>query len=127
MKGSTEQHSDLVNQILISIGMLPFVRVWKNATGAYQDDRGLWVRYGLPGSADITGVLNHSSGVGLRLEIECKTGNAVQSKIQKNFQTMIINMGGLYLLARDAQSSVEFVHKAREYDLRSIRQLCTVR
>lgn len=50
--------------------------------------------YGFKGSADITGIM----GDGRRVEIEIKTGKARQSEVQKKFQKMITERGGIYLL-----------------------------
>lgn len=54
------------------------------------------VRFGLVGSADIIGI-----AVGGRfLAIEVKTGDAVQSKQQKNFERMITDFFGVYILTK---------------------------
>lgn len=104
MKGSTDAHTRLVNEILVAIGCLGFVRVWKNNTGRaeFEDEFGdrRRVAFGLPGSSDILGVLRRRDGAGIILCIECKTGQAVQSEKQKSFEKMIVKMGGLYILAR---------------------------
>lgn len=97
-------HSNLVNLLLIELGSRPDLgRYWKNNTGVAQaDDR--FIRYGLPGSPDIIG-LTHK---GLWVGIECKTGSGRQSQIQKNFQAMIEQNNGVYILARDIN---EVLHK----------------
>lgn len=109
---SVNEHSILVNQILLAVGQMEFVRVWKNSTGVAEID-GRMVAYGLPGSADITGILTNARNLGLRLEIEVKTGNAVQSKKQKAFEKMILDRGGLYLLARSVDDAIKFVVEKR--------------
>ena len=62
-------------------------------------------KYGLVGSADIMGILLG----GKIICFECKTGNSVQSKEQKNFEAMIKRFGGLYLVVRAPQEAVDFV------------------
>ena len=76
---------------------LPYCRVWPNNTGVGRDMSGeRIIRFGLKGSPDIIGIYK-----GLFLGIEVKTGNAKQSKDQKNFQRMVDMVGGLYVLCRD--------------------------
>lgn len=111
--------SDIVKTTLIAVSSVPGVRVWRNNSGAgygvsdvqralrLGSDRP-WhavsalraarpVTYGVPGQADITGILPD----GRRLEIECKTVGGKQSEQQKNFQKMIEAHNGVYLLVRD--------------------------
>ena len=107
-------HSELVNKVLLKIGSLDFVRVWKNNTGtAIAMDGNRIIKYGLPGSADITGILLNKSGLGIRIEIEIKTGRAILNKKQKNFKKMILGLGGLYLLCRHEDEAFDFVMQVR--------------
>ena len=96
--------TDLVNSILLEFGARPDLRIWRQNTGAARTSRGALVRFGIPGQADISGIL---SG-GRRIEIECKTKTGRQTKEQKAWQAMIERFGGLYVLAR----SVEDVRRA---------------
>lgn len=41
--------------------------------------------------------------------IECKTGGSVQSKQQINFQRMIEDFGGRYIVARSPEDAVNFL------------------
>lgn len=73
------------------------LRAWRSSTGvarAIDDDR--IMRFGVNGQADISGILAD----GTRLEIEVKNKCGRQSEEQRNFQAMILSMGGLYILAR---------------------------
>jgi hypothetical protein len=77
--------------------------MWKNATGTAKSFDGKRViKYGLVGSADLTGILSD----GRRCDIEVKTGNAVQSPAQKNYQKMIEEMDGVYILARSTDDVI---------------------
>lgn len=88
-------HSALITAILERFGADPRCRLWKSPTGvASQGER--TIRFGLPGSADITGILRG----GRRVEIEAKTGAGRQSEQQKRFQAMVEQFGGCYVLAR---------------------------
>jgi len=94
--GSTAEHQALVNEILLQFGSKSKYRLWANNTGkAFRGKRLL--SFGLVGSADITGVIK---GSGRRIEIEVKTGKAVQSPDQINFMNMIRKFNGIYILAR---------------------------
>ncbi len=96
-------HTELVNSLLLALGSRPDLgKFWKQNTGAIQSESGAYIRYGLPGSADITGILS----TGCRVEIECKTGGGVQSKQQKNFEAMILRYGGIYLVARGIKETL---------------------
>lgn len=66
------------------------------------------VRFGLPGQADISGLLR----TGRRLEVEVKTRTGKQTPEQAAFQAQIFQYGGLYLLARDIDSTLDAVRSA---------------
>lgn len=93
--GSTEEHSKLINQIILDVGSTKWARVWKNVTGTGRRS-GNYISFGLVGSSDVLGILIN----GRFLAIEGKTGNAVLSKRQKAFKTMIEKFGGVYIVAR---------------------------
>ena len=95
-KGSTAAHQELVSDILIKYGADTRYRLWSNNTGTVFT-RGRKISFGLTGSSDIIGLRRCD---GKFLAIEIKTGKAVQSKKQKDFQKMIEAFGGIYILAR---------------------------
>ncbi len=96
-------HSELVHKLLMALGDRPDLgKFWKQATGAVELPSGAWLHYGLLGSADVSGIL----GCGCRAELEVKTGSGVQSKEQKNFERMITDYHGLYLIARDTKDTL---------------------
>src|SRR3990172_2554155 len=72
--------------------------VWRNNSGvAMLPGRGgkrRPVRFGVPGQADISGILQG----GRRLEIECKMPNRKLTDEQKSFGKAITMMGGLYIV-----------------------------
>ncbi len=93
-------HTALCNALLLALGSRPDLgKFWKQATGSIETPSGAYIRYGLVGSADMSGILC----TGQRCELECKTGSAVQSKEQKNFEAMITEYHGVYILCRDIQ------------------------
>lgn len=96
------EHSKLVNELLLMIGRdFPNIRAWKNATGTTKIETRI-IKFGLKGSADILGIMKPD---GRLLAIECKTGQAIQSKFQKNFEKMIVDFGGIYLVSHAAQET----------------------
>ena len=88
------------SRILLEIGSIPWLRVWRNNTGALLDRNGKLVKFGLQGSADILGIMKPQ---GRFLAIEVKTEKGRQSESQKRFQQMVEDMGGLYILARSPE------------------------
>jgi hypothetical protein len=91
------------NEILRAFGTKRWMRLWRaNAGVARIGDR--VVRFGVPGQADLTGILPG----GRRLEIEVKSTDGRQTEEQRNYQRMIERMGGVYVLAR----SVDDVRRA---------------
>jgi hypothetical protein len=96
----------LLLEILRTLGTRPELRIWRANVGVARIGRRV-VRFGVPGQADITGILPN----GRRLEIEVKAPDGRQTEDQANFQRMIERFCGLYVLAR----SVEDVRKAIEH------------
>ena len=90
-------HTELVKDILREFGARTDLRIWSQNTGAARTKTGQVVKFGIKGQADLSGVMLPG---GRRIEIECKTGNATQTKEQIRWQAMIEKYGGLYVLAR---------------------------
>jgi len=101
-KGSTELHQKIARMAEVILST-KHSRVWANNTGAIKlKDCHLcgtterFIKFGLPGSSDIIGIYK-----GLFLAVEVKTGDGFQSKVQKKFEKMVCNMGGIYVLIRE--------------------------
>lgn len=119
--GSLELHNKIVNETLLLLGQQSFCRVWRNETGqaiklsTYYNAKSKnlplealamgFFRYGCVGSSDIMGIVQG----GRLLCVEIKSGNARQSKVQKNFEKMIQRFGGIYVLARTAEEALNKV------------------
>jgi len=115
----------LQNKIIRAIGTRPDVRIWRSHPGG-ATLQGRFVRFGIPGQADVTGILPvvqvlscpHCDGqlstppLGVRLEIEVKTETGRLSKDQKNFQGMIERFGGIYIVARSPQAVLDIIRNA---------------
>ena len=85
------------------------VRVWRNNVGAAKDGK-RFVRFGLPGSADITGILAD----GRRLEIEVKGPKGKLSERQRYFGEMIRAFGGVYIVVRSAAELIQKLNEEKE-------------
>ena len=99
---SDARESEILSQVLREIGSRTDARLWRSNTGVatYGTTK---VRYGLPGSADLTGVLHDSK----RIEIEVKSATGRQSAQQLAFQAMIERFNGIYILARSAEDALK--------------------
>lgn len=106
------EHEDLVKRILCILSQRG-IRAWSNPTGQGWQGRAVKktsqsltllypriLHFGLIGSSDILGIIPPR---GVFLAVEVKTENDDQSLDQKNFQRMIVSMGGIYILARCTQ------------------------
>ena len=96
------------NEIIRRLGQDKRVRIWRQNTGAARIGDA-YVRFGLPGQADITGWI---VGSGRRIEIEVKTPGGAQSQDQKNFQHLCDAHGVLYVLARSVDDAVSAIDGA---------------
>ena len=94
---------DVVNAVLLALSAEPGVRVWRHNVGAMKSDTGRFVRFGLPGQSDISGIL---SPEGWRLEVEAKTQTGRLSESQRRWLDMINNQGGIAFIARDPHEAV---------------------
>jgi len=90
-----KSEKSIQNEILRAFGTRPWLRIWRANAGVARFD-GRTVRFGVPGQADLTGILPG----GRRLEIEVKSDSGRQTKNQKNYENIINGRGGLYILAR---------------------------
>ena len=71
-------------------------RAWRRDVGLFYDARGHPRRIGVPGEADVQGILPD----GRALAVEVKTGNAKRTREQIAWSKMWVGMGGVYALAR---------------------------
>lgn len=100
---STEKREHHIqNEILRAFGTRADMRVWRSNTGA-ATYRGQRVSFGVPGAADITGILPD----GRRIEIEVKSAVGRQSDAQCAYQVMITKFNGIYILARSVADVTE--------------------
>ena len=96
VNGPRERH--VQNEILRAFGTKRWMRIWRANVGVARMGSRV-VRFGVPGQADLTGILPD----GRRLEVEAKSATGRQSIAQRNFQHLIERFGGLYVLARSVE------------------------
>jgi hypothetical protein len=72
------------------------------------------IKFGVRGGGDISGIAGTeyalygtSMMIGLRLEIEVKVGRDKPSEEQQAFRKMIEDLGGIYIIARSIEESLE--------------------
>lgn len=97
----SEEHTALVKAALEALALNGYT-AWQTNTGAYKTDTGGFIKYGKKGGGDLTGVLPPH---GRHFEGEAKTGNATQTKTQKDHQKYCIEInGGIYILFRSVEA-----------------------
>jgi hypothetical protein len=85
----------VLQKLLIArLNQLPGVWVWRQNTGMARAG-GRMVRFGLPGQADISGLIR-----GTRLEVECKSPTGRLTTEQRAFGDRVAKLGGIYIVAR---------------------------
>ena len=111
--GSSEAHSQLVEDLLLRLGSRRDTRIFKAVVGLFYSVRwnqtgavssAIPIKCGIKGQADLHGLVSiRVAGrvrVAVRLEVEAKSGEATQTLEQKNWQRMVESLGGIYILAR---------------------------
>jgi hypothetical protein len=91
-----KKHQKLVNQVLMELQLVfPEGRFYPRSVGLYYTKRGVPVKVGVPGQADI-----HGWWMGVSFEIEIKTGTGRQTKDQKKWQWICEELGVIYKVIR---------------------------
>ena len=93
--------------ILREFGTRSDMRLWRANSGSAVI-RGRLVKFGIPGQADLTGILPD----GRRLEVEVKSEFGQQTPEQANYQAMIERFGGVYILARSIEDVWDGIEKS---------------
>lgn len=107
-------HQELVKRFkLLATKEIPQMRVFDRHVGLFYARRVSGgtidytpVKINRPGMADAYGVINFN-GFGVHVEIEFKSGKAVQTKDQKNWENITNNfMGAKYFLVRNEHDGI---------------------
>lgn len=96
----TESH--LQDQIRLALGRIPGLVLWRNNVGT-AERRGYTIRFGVggPGGADLIGLYK-----GRFLAVEIKTPAGRQSQEQRQFQQLVENLGGTYVVLRSVDEAL---------------------
>lgn len=121
-------HSKLVNAILVELSKRPDVRAWKAHAGvAKAMNSNRTIKYGVTGGADIqvcwrlivkTPRIKNEGGftpyeylhplcVGQTVLIEVKTGKGKQTQVQKDYQAAMEECGAIYVVARSVDDAMK--------------------
>ena len=86
----------LQDELLLQVGALPWVRLWRNNVGAARplSSPGSVVQYGRKGMADLLGVMAPSGRI---LSLEVKSAGGTVSRPQRAWANMIARFGGIHL------------------------------
>ena len=107
---TTVDHSALVHETRLALGTYDDFVLWRNAV--------TYIQNGVPkakpglgtGSLDLIGILAPS---GRLVALDAKTGNAVASKEQKLFMSLVRKMGGFAATFRTVEEAEAAVERAR--------------
>lgn len=78
----------------------PQSRIFKRTVGTYYTHTGIPIKIEMDGMADSYAVINIKELL-IHLEIEYKIGKDRQSKEQKNWQSTVESLKGIYILVHD--------------------------
>lgn len=102
--------TDLVNEIRVVLGKLPYVTVWRNNVGMLKDAKGRPVRYGLcVGSSDLIGIVHNHAGRGIFIAIEVKLPGKSPTEDQDRFIRAVGKMGASATWVTSVEEAVQFV------------------
>lgn len=111
MSPARQSETDLMREILAALSAAhhPDGVFWRVNVGRAVNQSGAVVRFGLPGQADIAGVLR-----GRHIEVEVKTPTGRQSDAQRRWQTAVERAGGRYVLARSVDEALAGARRLAE-------------
>lgn len=96
---------DPQRETLLTIGRYPDVTLWRRTVGLFKTlDGNRRVRVGVPGEGDLGGIIGP---FGRAFWIEMKSSTGEQRKQQELFQAMVERRGGIYIVSRSLEESVE--------------------
>lgn len=89
------------------------VRLWRQTVGTFHDYAGNWIKVGIPGMADLSGI----GPGGVRLEIEVKDPERPHRdrkviERQRRWRKMIVDMGGICIQVSTPEEAIEQLEKA---------------
>ena len=102
------------NAILEAIGSRDDLYIARRNVGLARDpDTGRVVKFGVPGEADLQGVLRLGPRVGLAVALEVKTPTGRQSSTQRKWESAWTRRGGFYRVVRSVDDAEQALQDAR--------------
>lgn len=96
-----KDHQNLIKKFKIDIQKeIPKIRVFDSITGLFYTKNGSPIKIGVKGQADCYALYPTIHGI-IYICLEFKTGNAVQSKEQKIWESFITKNNGIYMVIRE--------------------------
>jgi hypothetical protein len=102
---------DIQQGVLLALGSRSDCKVWRNNVGTGRDPSGRVIRFGVPGSADVFGILAPS---GRFLALEIKSAKGRLRPEQAGWGEMVRRQGGIYEVVRSIEEAVAVVERAQE-------------
>lgn len=98
--------NQLTSDLLVEIPKrFPGCRVWRANVAAVRTANGGFMRAGVPGQCDISGISGKLAG-GRRVEVEVKSGKDRMSVVQLAWRQMILDSGGIHVVARELEPAL---------------------
>jgi len=105
-------HQELLQRAFLAFQQeFPLGRVFPRHVGLFKTQRDTRIQIGMKGQADAWGWVPVHGMHPLHFEVECKTGNAVQMKDQKLWESCYKSAGGLYILLREENDLLNEIKK----------------
>lgn len=99
--------NEIQKAILERLALIPGLVFWRSNSGVSRSG-GRFVRFGLPGQGDITGILPG----GRRFELEVKTATGKLSPEQVEFGAKVNAAGGLWACVRSVDEACAVIERA---------------
>ena len=106
----SEEHTKLVNDVMVALGNEPDLAVWKFRPGGELNMAGIPVFCAPKGIADICGIL---APFGTWIALECKTGDAQLNQWQREWAPLMVSFGGYFGIVRSVDDALQHVANAR--------------
>jgi hypothetical protein len=107
---SQQPERAILKRIHLALGSRHDCRLWRVSVGQGMTDRGQWISFGLPGMADLAGILRCGE-IGVALFIEVKSEKGRLSPQQKRFRDMAVAFGACYVEARSVEDAVNGIEQ----------------
>lgn len=99
-----KKHQELIQKFKrLSLSVIPELRLFDRHVGLFYTKNGHPIMISIPGQADVWGIYKS-----IHIELEFKSGKAIQTKEQKMWESFCKNNGMVYFLVRHEDDIYEF-------------------